>query len=161
MPKSAYSAMSQADVVAADIIADLSGKPRPPGKYRNTCWSMLAPDNSAKIGGDYVPGKKDGKAILEVKDEFISKPDDSADFVARRIRRAPTGIERSSPTFSARNRRRPATRFPQSLSFRSRSIWRVAGMAMFGRLATPHKRDLNTFGYPRTRSLESDVASLR
>ena len=79
MPKSAYSAMSQANVVAADIIADLSGKPRPPGKYRNTCWSMLAPDNSAKIGGDYFPGKKDGKEILEAKDEFISKPDDSPD----------------------------------------------------------------------------------
>ena len=58
MPKSAYSAMSQADVVAADIIADLSGKPRPPGKYRNTCWSMLAPDNSAKIGGDYCCRQK-------------------------------------------------------------------------------------------------------
>ena len=77
MPKSAYSAVSQAGVVAADIIADLSGKARPPGKYRNTCWSMLAPENSAKIGGDYVPGAKDGKAILHVKDEFISKPDDS------------------------------------------------------------------------------------
>ena len=79
MPKSAYSAMSQAGVVAADIIADLSGKPRSPGKYRNTCWSMLAPDNSAKVGGDYVPGTKDGKAFLQAKDEFISKPDDSAE----------------------------------------------------------------------------------
>jgi hypothetical protein len=48
-------AVSQAGVVAADILADLSGKARPPGAYRNTCWSMLAPDNSAKIGGDYVP----------------------------------------------------------------------------------------------------------
>jgi hypothetical protein len=38
---------------------------------------MLAPENSAKIGGDYVPGAKDGKAILQAKDEFISKPDDS------------------------------------------------------------------------------------
>jgi NADPH-dependent 2,4-dienoyl-CoA reductase/sulfur reductase-like enzyme len=79
MPKSAYSAVSQAGVVAEDIIADLSGKPRGPGKYRNTCWSMLAPDNSAKVGGDYVPGKKDGKSFLQPKDEFISKPDDSAD----------------------------------------------------------------------------------
>ena len=77
MPKSAYSAMSQADVVAADIVADLSGKPRPPGKYRNTCWSMLAPDNSAKVGGDYVAASKDGKPYLEVKEPFISKPDDS------------------------------------------------------------------------------------
>lgn len=77
MPKSAYSAVSQAGVVAADIVADLAGKPRPPGRYRNTCWSMVAPANSAKIGGDYVPGEKNGKAFLQPKDEFISKPDDS------------------------------------------------------------------------------------
>lgn len=79
MPKSAYSAVSQAAVVAADILASLEGKPRAPGKYRNTCWSMLAPDNSAKIGGDYVPATKDGKPYLEVKEPFISKPDDSAE----------------------------------------------------------------------------------
>ncbi|MET1047780.1 MAG: NAD(P)/FAD-dependent oxidoreductase [Hyphomicrobium sp.] len=79
MPKSAFSAVSQAGVVAADIVADLKGKPRAPGRYRNTCWSMVAPDNSAKIGGDYVPATKDGKAFLEVKDPFVSKPDDSTD----------------------------------------------------------------------------------
>ncbi|AGK58006.1 Flavocytochrome C sulfide dehydrogenase flavin-binding protein [Hyphomicrobium denitrificans 1NES1] len=77
MPKSAYSAVSQAGVVAADIVADLSGKPRPPGRYRNTCWSMVAPGNSAKIGGDYSPGEKNGKPFLQGKNEFISKPDDS------------------------------------------------------------------------------------
>jgi NADPH-dependent 2,4-dienoyl-CoA reductase/sulfur reductase-like enzyme len=79
MPKSAFSAMSQAGVVAVDIIADLRGQPRAAGRYRNTCWSMLAPNNSAKIGGDYVPATKDGKHYLEVKEPFISKPDDSAD----------------------------------------------------------------------------------
>ncbi|MBY0559367.1 NAD(P)/FAD-dependent oxidoreductase [Hyphomicrobium sp.] len=79
MPKSAYSAVSQAGVVAADILASLEGKPHAPGKYRNTCWSMLAPDNSAKIGGDYVPATKDGKPYLEVKEPFISKPEDSAE----------------------------------------------------------------------------------
>lgn len=79
MPKSAFSAVSQAGVVVNDIIADLQGKPRASGRYRNTCWSMLAPDNSAKIGGDYVPATKDGKAYLEIKDGFISKPDDSAE----------------------------------------------------------------------------------
>ncbi len=79
MPKSAFSAVSQADVVAADIVADLQGKPRRPGRYRNTCWSMLAPGNSAKIGGDYVPATKGGKSYLEVKEPFVSKPDDSAD----------------------------------------------------------------------------------
>ena len=73
MPKSAFSAVSQASVVAADILADLGSKERAPGKYRNTCWSMVAPDNSAKIGADYLPGKKDGKGFLEAKGPFVSK----------------------------------------------------------------------------------------
>lgn len=79
MPKSAFAAVSQAGVVAADILADLSGKERVAGKFRNTCWSMVAPDNSAKIGGDYVPGKKDGVGFLEVKEPFVSKAGETAD----------------------------------------------------------------------------------
>lgn len=79
MPKSAYSAFSQGGVVAADILADISGKERAPGKYRNTCWSMVAPDNSAKIGGDYTPGEKDGKPVLVVSEPFVSKAGESAE----------------------------------------------------------------------------------
>lgn len=79
MPKSAFTAVSQASVVADDIIADLSSKPRAAGKYRNTCWSMLSPENSVKIGGDYVPATKDGKAFLEVHEPFVSKPGESGD----------------------------------------------------------------------------------
>lgn len=79
MPKSAFTAVSQAGVVAADILADLSGNERTPGKFRNTCWSMVAPDNSAKIGGDYLPAKKDGKAFLEVKEPFVSKAGETPD----------------------------------------------------------------------------------
>jgi sulfide dehydrogenase [flavocytochrome c] flavoprotein chain len=79
MPKSAFSALSQAAAVATDLIADLDGKPRPLNRYRNTCWSMLAPENSGKIGGDYVPQSKNGKAYLEVREPFVSKPDDSAE----------------------------------------------------------------------------------
>lgn len=78
MPKSAYAAVSQAGVVAADIIADLTGKPRTVGRYHNTCWSMVAPGDSAKIGGDYSPGEKNGKPFLKGENEFISQPDDSA-----------------------------------------------------------------------------------
>lgn len=77
MPKSAFTSASQATVAAADIVADLSGKPRVAGKYRNTCWSMLAPENSAKIGGDYSPALRDGKPFLEVHDPFVSKPGES------------------------------------------------------------------------------------
>ena len=40
---------------------------------------MVAPDNSAKIGSDYIPAMKDGKAFLEVHDPFVSKPGESGD----------------------------------------------------------------------------------
>lgn len=79
MPKSAYAALSQAGFVALDLIADIGGRSREAGKYRNICWSMLAPDNSAKIGGDYVPAEKDGKTYLEAKDPFVSKAGESAE----------------------------------------------------------------------------------
>lgn len=79
MPKSAFSAMSQAGVVAADIIADLSGRPRTAGTYRNTCWSMVSAANSAKIGADYKPGTKDGHRVLTAIDPFISAAGESDD----------------------------------------------------------------------------------
>ena len=59
MPKSAFSANSQAKVVAADILAELAKKEKFPARYRNTCWSLLAPDDGVKIGANYAP--KDGK----------------------------------------------------------------------------------------------------
>ncbi|WP_072391840.1 NAD(P)/FAD-dependent oxidoreductase [Hyphomicrobium sp. CS1GBMeth3] len=78
MPKSAFSAASQARGVAANILADLAGKERPPAAYRNTCWSMLAPDDSVKIGADYAPGDLKGKRGLVAKDPFISQTGESA-----------------------------------------------------------------------------------
>ncbi len=78
MPKSAYAASSQARVVAAHIVEDLSGKPHSPGLYRNTCWSFIAPGNSAKIGADYAPGVQAGKPALIPANSFVSKPGESA-----------------------------------------------------------------------------------
>jgi hypothetical protein len=40
---------------------------------------MVAPDNSAKIGGDYAPGEKDGKPILAVSDAFVSKAGETSE----------------------------------------------------------------------------------
>lgn len=79
MPKSAFSANSQGKGVAADILADLAGAERFPARYRNTCWSLLAADDSIKIGGSYKPGEKDGKAYLEPSDTFVSQPGESAE----------------------------------------------------------------------------------
>jgi len=75
MPKSAFSANSQAKVVAADILAELAKKERFPARYRNTCWSLLAPDDSVKIGASYAP--KDAK--LDSSEGFVSQRGEAAD----------------------------------------------------------------------------------
>jgi sulfide dehydrogenase [flavocytochrome c] flavoprotein subunit len=73
MPKSAFSANSQAKVVAMTIRAELTGSRAFPARYRNTCWSSLAPDDTVKIGANYRPGEDD----LESVDSFISKVGES------------------------------------------------------------------------------------
>lgn len=78
MPKSAYSANSQAHAVAGHILADLSGKPEPPASYFNTCWSFVAPDDVVKIGADYRPGDFGGKFALAPANAFVSKPGEAA-----------------------------------------------------------------------------------
>ncbi len=75
MPKSAFSANSQAKVVAADILAELANKERFPARYRNTCWSLLAPDDDVKIGANYAP--QDGK--LTASGGFVSQPGEPAE----------------------------------------------------------------------------------
>jgi sulfide dehydrogenase [flavocytochrome c] flavoprotein subunit len=69
MPKSAFSANSQARAVASAIAADLAGKERFPPRFRNVCWSLIAPKDSVKDGADYRPGPSE----LEPLETFISK----------------------------------------------------------------------------------------
>jgi sulfide dehydrogenase [flavocytochrome c] flavoprotein subunit len=75
MPKSAFSANSQAKVVAADIAAVLAKKEKFEPRYRNTCWSLLAPDDNVKIGANYTP--KGGK--LDPSGSFVSQRGEAAD----------------------------------------------------------------------------------
>src|SRR5690606_8965389 len=75
MPKSAFSANSQAKVVAADILAQLGGKENFPPRFRNTCWSLVAPDDCVKVGANYAP--EDGK--LAASGGFVSQPGEGAD----------------------------------------------------------------------------------
>lgn len=79
MPKSAYSANSQGRVVAGDILAALAGGDPVAARYRNTCWSLLAAEDSIKIGADYTPGEKDGKAILAPREPFVSQKGETAE----------------------------------------------------------------------------------
>ncbi|MFG1285947.1 FCSD flavin-binding domain-containing protein [Xanthobacter versatilis] len=69
MPKSAFAANSQAKVAAMRVRADLIGARAFPARYANTCWSLITPDDTVKVGGRYAPA--DGR-IREVEG-FISQ----------------------------------------------------------------------------------------
>jgi NADPH-dependent 2,4-dienoyl-CoA reductase/sulfur reductase-like enzyme len=75
MPKSAFSANSQAKVVAGELLGDLSKKEKFPARFRNTCWSLVAPDDCVKVGANYAP--KDGK--LDPSGSFVSQKGEAAD----------------------------------------------------------------------------------
>jgi NADPH-dependent 2,4-dienoyl-CoA reductase/sulfur reductase-like enzyme len=69
MPKSAFSANSQAKVAAMMIRGELSGAKTFPARYVNTCWSMIETDDTVKVGGRYEP--KNGK--IAAVETFISQ----------------------------------------------------------------------------------------
>lgn len=75
MPKSAFAANSQAKVAAMMIRGELIQAKTFPARYANTCWSLISPDNTVKVGGSYGP--KDGK-IASVE-TFVSKVGESDD----------------------------------------------------------------------------------
>lgn len=55
MPKSGFSANSQAKIAAMAIRGDLLGSKVFPAKYANTCWSLIAADDGVKVGAAYEP----------------------------------------------------------------------------------------------------------
>lgn len=69
MPKSAFSANSQAKVVAMAVRADIVKSASFPARYSNTCWSLLTTDDTIKIGGGFEA--KEGKITSTTP--FISK----------------------------------------------------------------------------------------
>ena len=75
MPKSGFSANSQAKVCANAVRGALTGSKVFPAKFSNTCWSLIAPDDGVKVGATYeaTPEK-----IAKV-DGFISQTGESAD----------------------------------------------------------------------------------
>jgi len=75
MPKSGFSANSQARVVASDILAALAKKEKFVPRFRNTCWSLVAPNDSIKVGASYKP---EG-GILKASGGFVSKPGETAE----------------------------------------------------------------------------------
>jgi sulfide dehydrogenase [flavocytochrome c] flavoprotein chain len=75
MPKSAFSANSQAKVAAMVIAGELANKRTFPARYSNTCWSLIAADDDVKIGGTYEAGEGKLKAVTT----FVSQKGEAAD----------------------------------------------------------------------------------
>jgi len=75
MPKSGFSANSQAKVCANAVRGALTGSRVFPAKFSNTCWSLIATGDGVKVGATYeaTPEK-----IAKV-DGFISETGESAD----------------------------------------------------------------------------------
>ncbi len=74
MPKSGFSANSQAKVAALNIRADLLGTKVFPAKYSNTCWSLIGTDDGVKVGAQYAA--VDGK--IASTSTFISQTGEDA-----------------------------------------------------------------------------------
>jgi sulfide dehydrogenase [flavocytochrome c] flavoprotein subunit len=75
MPKSAFSANSQAKVAAMMIRGELAKSQTFPARYTNTCWSLIETDDTVKVGGTYAA--KDGK--IGAVETFVSKTGESAE----------------------------------------------------------------------------------
>ncbi|MGK7651620.1 FCSD flavin-binding domain-containing protein [Roseovarius sp. B08] len=75
MPKSGFSANSQAKVCANAVRGALTGSKVFPAKYSNTCWSLIATDDGVKVGATYEPTDEKIASV----DSFISETgEDSA-----------------------------------------------------------------------------------
>lgn len=76
MPKSGFSANSQAKIAAMNIRGDLTDSRVFKAKYANTCWSLISPDNGVKVGAQYEAGE-DGTIVST--STFVSQTGESAD----------------------------------------------------------------------------------
>ena len=64
MPKSGFSANSQAKVCAMAVRGELTDSPVFPARFSNTCWSLISTDDGVKVG-----------AFYEATDEKIARTD--------------------------------------------------------------------------------------
>lgn len=86
MPKSGFSANSQAKVCAAAIVTALRGQDLPPPSYANTCYSLAGPDYGISVAAVY---RLQGGKIAAVEGAGgVSPSDASAEFRSREARYA-------------------------------------------------------------------------
>ncbi|MEK9860523.1 MAG: NAD(P)/FAD-dependent oxidoreductase [Alphaproteobacteria bacterium] len=69
MPKSGFSANSQAKVAANAIRGELTGSKVYEPRFANTCWSLIATNDGVKVGANY----KAGSEKIDVVDKFVSQ----------------------------------------------------------------------------------------
>jgi NADPH-dependent 2,4-dienoyl-CoA reductase/sulfur reductase-like enzyme len=74
MPKSGYSANSQAKVASMIIRGELTGSQVFPARYSNTCWSLIATDDGVKVGASYEPTEEKIASVSS----FISETGEDA-----------------------------------------------------------------------------------
>lgn len=74
MPKSGFSANSQAKVASMKIRGELTGSKTFPAKYSNTCWSLIAPEDGVKVGASYEPTPEKIASV----ESFISETGEDA-----------------------------------------------------------------------------------
>jgi sulfide dehydrogenase [flavocytochrome c] flavoprotein subunit len=74
MPKSGFSANSQAKVAVNAIRGELTGSKVFPAKYSNTCWSLIAPEDGVKVGASYEPTPEKIASV----ENFVSQPGEDA-----------------------------------------------------------------------------------
>ena len=75
MPKSGFSANSQAKVAAMAVRGALTGSKVFPAKFSNTCWSLIYTDDAIKVGAAY---EATDEKIASVS-SFVSQPGEPAD----------------------------------------------------------------------------------
>ena len=75
MPKSGFSANSQAKVAANAIRGELTGSRVYDARFANTCWSLIATNDGVKVGANY----KAGPEKIDVVDKFVSQGGESSD----------------------------------------------------------------------------------
>ena len=74
MPKSGFSANSQAKVCANAVRGALTGSRVYEPRFANTCWSLIGTDDGVKVGAAYTAGEEK----IEAESTFISKTGEDA-----------------------------------------------------------------------------------
>ncbi|MEM6489383.1 MAG: NAD(P)/FAD-dependent oxidoreductase [Pseudomonadota bacterium] len=74
MPKSGFSANSQAKVAAMAVRAALTGSKVFPARFSNTCWSLISTENGVKVGARY----KATDAKIAKTEGFVSQNGEDA-----------------------------------------------------------------------------------